>query len=1384
MASKNDLFKLYQRLNPLEKTLVRIMSINYGSVSRNALLQIIHQVRFKHNARTPYPPEIATALRKLQKDRLVVHALSDSRSQSNTHSYTCHPLISLEVLEEFYHNELEFFQELVTVIRVKWSYSSWYRLNEPVNEEMAWREIRLAFVNQSRADFEESIINAQDTFPKRFDINIILNHFFSENFDWKKFKALKIDFQRDIIFLETTHKIRQFENIQDKVDYLDTLPKIDDIDNLLCYLNIQLGNPKAVEKIIRRLKNPIIKSIYSACLLYLKGNISEAINAFNESVKIYNYHNKDKKIKAYKGLVGVLQTLSLITRLEPTDFKNIEKTIGNAEKFGDLNLNYLRAIYFTKLNDIDTAKELIDSPQTLIDWLFYSICNYLIFQNGSRITNTLAGNRNRFKKAYSNGYKWYALEMASLLHICDERNKDEYLKYKNELIKETGFSPIVDNIKALSAWERSLKALSLLANKDKNEKDKKSEERIIWLLDYSETMVTLQAKIQKLTSKGTWTKGRKISPEKLLQVNKSILNNQDLAMCSSVEMKNAGWNQYYKEDYNMDKALMAIIGHPHIYLNENEKIPIEINKGEIDLIVKKHNGHFNMALSIIPNRTGTIIKKETLTRYKVYEIREEHLNLAKALGSETIKIPKEGKDQLLETITGIASLVNIQSDMQEHIGNLPNIDANPTPHVVLIPIGDDMKLELFVKPFSNQAPYLKPGKGSNSIISEVEGIKTVANRDLDIELNLLQELLDFSPTLSHHKDDSLEWHFTEIEDCLKILLELQELKNNNKIILEWPKGEKFKLSGTADFNNLSMSIKKDKDWFGVEGKIQVNEDVVMDLQHLLQIMNKSKSNFIEIKEGQFLALTDKFRKKMEEAQNYFFIDNNGLKIHGLAASAFELFTKELAHLESDKAWKEQINTIKKAKKIKAVVPKDFKATLRDYQFIGYQWLLQLAEWGVGACLADDMGLGKTIQVLAVLIHRAKKGPALVIAPASVARNWISEAAKFAPSLSIHTLREGDRTTTINNLTKNDVLISSYGLLHSEIDKIKELNFSTIVLDEAQAIKNYSSKRSKAAMKLNGDFKIITTGTPIENHLGELWNLFQFINPGLLGSLEQFGEKFAKPIERRDENSIIALQNLIRPFILRRRKGEVLKELPSKTEIMLTVNLNHEEAALYEALRREAVEKMAQLESNNEGENRIRILAEIMKLRRMCCNTQLVMPKSKIKSSKLKLFGEILEELLDNGHKVLVFSQFVGHLHLIRDYIESQQIHYQYLDGQTPITKRQDRIDAFQNGEGDVFLISLKAGGVGLNLTAADYVIHMDPWWNPAVEDQASDRAHRIGQTKPVTIYRLITEGTIEEKIVKLHQEKRYLADSLLEGTDKGAKITSNELLDLLKQNLN
>jgi SNF2 family DNA or RNA helicase len=487
-------------------------------------------------------------------------------------------------------------------------------------------------------------------------------------------------------------------------------------------------------------------------------------------------------------------------------------------------------------------------------------------------------------------------------------------------------------------------------------------------------------------------------------------------------------------------------------------------------------------------------------------------------------------------------------------------------------------------------------------------------------------------------------------------------------------------------------------------------------------------------------------------------------------------------VQADKHWRELSARIRAAGSHAPQVPATLQAELRDYQAEGFAWMSRLANLQMGACLADDMGLGKTVQTIAVMLEQRSHGACLVVAPTSVCHNWESELARFAPSLNVHRLAGApDRAAVIGAIGAGDVLITSYGLLHQEDAALTGRPWHMLVLDEAQNLKNADTKRAKASQKLDAKFRVALSGTPIENYLDELWSLFNTINPGLLGSRDGFQRRFAGPIERdRKSPARDALRALIRPFILRRTKSAVLTELPPRTEKTIFVQLPEEERAFYEAMRRKAMENIAALDGA-PGQRKIHILAEIGKLRRLCCHPALIDPKTPLESAKLAAFLALCDELLRNRHKALVFSQFLGHLEKVRKALDARGVRYQYIDGSVSAQDRAERVTAFQAGDGDLFLISLKAGGTGLNLTAADYVIHLDPWWNPAVEDQASGRAHRIGQSRPVTVYRLVVEDSIEERILELHGDKRDLAAGLLEGTEASARLNEDELLALIRR---
>jgi SNF2 family DNA or RNA helicase len=776
------------------------------------------------------------------------------------------------------------------------------------------------------------------------------------------------------------------------------------------------------------------------------------------------------------------------------------------------------------------------------------------------------------------------------------------------------------------------------------------------------------------------------------------------------------------------------------------------------------------------------IEKETPTRLRVYAISDEHRRIAAILGRE-LSVPAHGREQVLKAVGALASSITVQSAIGG-AAEAEAVDADCRLFAHLLPHEGGLRMQLAVQPFGEDGPAYAPGHGTGSVIAEVGGRRLQARRDLAAERSAAEALVAACPALADAGQEHGEWLLPEPAAALELLMQLQAQAEGGGTVLTWPQGEKFRIAGSAGFAQLRLAIKGERDWFEASGELRIDEDTVLDLRRLLELVGNSAGRFIALDDQRFLALTEEFHRRLRDLAALADTVPHGARVHALAAASLEdlaTMTGKEGALKADKKWKEHLARLAELDAYEPQLPATLQAELRDYQVEGFRWLARLAHWGVGACLADDMGLGKTVQALALLLLRAPAGPALVVAPTSVCTNWMAEIARFAPTLNAQLFGSGDRSDMLSRLQSFDVVIVSYGLLQQEAELFAGAAWHTVVLDEAQAVKNAATKRSQAVMALKSDFRLAVTGTPLENHLGELWNLFRFLNPGLLGSLEQFNVRFAAPIEKeRDVDARARLRRLIQPFMLRRTKTQVLAELPTRTEIVRDIELSKEEVALYENLRRSALERLAESDAS-AGQQMLQILAEIMKLRRACCHPNLVAPELALAGSKLAAFGELVEELLANRHKALVFSQFVDHLAILRGWLDERGIRYQYLDGSTTMAERKKRVDAFQAGDGDIFLISLKAGGTGLNLTAADYVIHMDPWWNPAVEDQASDRAHRMGQQRPVTIYRLVARGTIEEQIVDLHRHKRDLADSLLAGGEAAAKMSAQQMLELLRQ---
>lgn len=476
-----------------------------------------------------------------------------------------------------------------------------------------------------------------------------------------------------------------------------------------------------------------------------------------------------------------------------------------------------------------------------------------------------------------------------------------------------------------------------------------------------------------------------------------------------------------------------------------------------------------------------------------------------------------------------------------------------------------------------------------------------------------------------------------------------------------------------------------------------------------------------------------------------------------------------------------------AKIDKVAVPNGIEATLREYQLEGFYWLQFLSQSGLNGILADDMGLGKTLQSLTHITSEIESGrnqgrPSLVVAPTSVVLNWEREASKFAPGLNVLVLQGAGRKRNYAKILEADLLLTSYALLHRDLEILSSCEFHLLMLDEAQHIKNPGAQVSQAAMRLNSCHRVCLSGTPVENHLGELWSLMNFLMPGLLGTKESFRENYQAPIEKNGSDSKRKLlADRVGPLILRRTKNDVAKELPPKTEVLHPIEMTKVQKDLYETVRSTMDKQVRQALAIHGQEAQVVFLGALLKLRQICCHPKLlkegIYGNLETESAKFEYLVELLATLGTEGHRVLLFSQFTSMLQLIEDHLQAQRTPYLKLTGETK--DRQDLVERFQEGEGEVFLISLKAGGTGLTLTGADTVIHYDPWWNPAVENQATDRAYRIGQDNPVFVHKLICQNTVEERIQQMQEKKDDLAGDLLSGATSQLNLTTESMALLL-----
>ncbi|EHQ90846.1 DEAD/DEAH box helicase [Desulfosporosinus youngiae] len=680
--------------------------------------------------------------------------------------------------------------------------------------------------------------------------------------------------------------------------------------------------------------------------------------------------------------------------------------------------------------------------------------------------------------------------------------------------------------------------------------------------------------------------------------------------------------------------------------------------------------------------------------------------------------------------------------------------------------------DMVINPFASNRETEDSGDRDAILIRSAEQERTILR---------IFEQADFmvSKGKIYLEDDEKIFEFTD--NWLPQLRDLAELYYSDQF--------KLKIRTATTF---SGHVRLDESLDILEISFQYNDIPPDELANIFESLHLKKK-YHRLKDGSFLALNQPQLTMVAELLDNLALDaddlnNNVLNLPKYRAMYIDSFLHQadLPGIQRNGAFNQLVQCILEPQDGEFEIPEQLENVLRDYQKVGFKWLKSLASFGLGGILADDMGLGKTLQVLSFILSEKPnaKCPALVIAPTSLIYNWQEEAKRFTPALRVLVV-EGtpqERQALLTDLNAQwDLVVTSYPILRRDIDEFNKLEFSYCFLDEAQHTKNPHTLNAKSAQQIQAKGYFALTGTPIENSLSELWSLFNFVMPGYLLSYQTFRKNYEIPIIKGENPKAISeLSRHVNPFILRRLKKDVLKELPDKIETQLNAPLTEEQKKLYIAYLQEAKGKIAQeIALVGFNKSHLKILAALTRLRQICCHPAMFIENYTGESGKMLLLQEILLDALESGHRILIFSQFTTMLEIIRNFLLSEKIEHFYLSGSTKAAERLNMANSFNLGQGKVFLISLKAGGTGLNLTGADMVIHYDPWWNPAVEDQATDRAHRIGQNNSVQVIKLITQGTIEEKINALQAKKKTLVDSVIQpGETLLSKLTEQELREL------
>jgi len=999
---KNKLLALFNALSNDEQSIVLALSVIYAPITQTSL-----QVLLRTTA--CFDKKIIALIDRPLREKLQKSNLMDITQEGWRCNDDIAELLMRRALEEPWFNKLA--QLLIAE-------PNYYAAR--ISAFHAIKQLRIFLYQGNESAFAANMQRFHTEYPQQFTANI--NRIFFNDYDADWFLSLSDNIKFQLLkyfLLDSRAYLTDVSVYYQLVEQFFGAAKSDNPDIVHTVIEQRLlrGNVNDAELwLADDLSAEGLKLL--ATLRFLQNRNEEALELFNAALKALKKETGKRNI-SIDGLHGYFFNLALLKSRNLKNLLLLKQQTQITLKLGWqnqglylLNLILLDAveIYQGKAT-AEHSSHLLKANKLAYERLFHALLLYWIGEIeviGGNVQNSsfLADLAEYCQQAQSLGYGWYAGVSSSLLQRLDYKN--EPCRKIAQLYLQSPFNNIIDLLPQVSKWQRALDALTQLTAEPLAVLQK--DLRLIWSLSLNNNVVTMAPKEQSLGKSGRWNKGKPIALKRLYHdmADFDYLSEQDRRICAHIELEKepAYYGYSAKEVYRLSsKAIIEAAGHPHVYwLNQEAlNVPVDISLAEPQLLVKEQQE--NLHISLIPQITSqqVITQKTASHGLIVYVINESHRQVAEILGVKGLTVPATARQQVIDSIASISSMLTVQSDIGGSSSHAEVVNADSRLHIHLQPVGQGIQIEMFAQPFSDGGPLYKPGVGGTTVLAEIDGKQLQTTRDFKLENRNLKKALSECPELYAVKEP--KWLLDDAESALEALLHLQEL--GDFAVLEWPKGKKIQLSREAGLAQVQFSVRKEKDWFSVEGSVQVDAEQVLDMQRLMNLLSSSSGRFLKLEDGQIIALTQELRQRLDDLSGLGDVQKDKVRFHPLAALALDEITSGMT-ITASKPWKDQLLRLNEMGDLNPKLPSTLQGELRDYQREGFQWMMRLAHWGAGACLADDMGLGKTVQALALILARASQGPTLILAPTSVCINWLEEAQRFAPTLNIYQFGTGDR----------------------------------------------------------------------------------------------------------------------------------------------------------------------------------------------------------------------------------------------------------------------------------------------------------------------------------------------------------------------------------------